>query len=160
MKALIFTLSIAVLTLASCKAYKDVQEPEFRDVENVRLIDVGLLESKAGADLIYYNPNSFTVTLSSARGDVYVDDKYMGRFELEDKVSVKKRAEFTIPAILKIDNIGALKNQNEIYKKKEVMIRIDGVARLTKSGFSKEIPIKYEKLESVDKLRSILSRSK
>lgn len=158
MKALIFTLSMAILTLASCKAYKDVQEPEFRDVENVRLIDVGLLESKAGADLIYYNPNSFNVTLSSARGDVYVDDKYLGRFELADKVSVKKRTEFIIPAILKIDNIGAIKNQNEIYKKKEVMIRIDGVARLTKSGFSKEIPIKYEKMESVDKLRSLVSR--
>ncbi len=159
MKALISTLSIAVLFLASCKAYKDVQEPEFRDVENVRLIDVGLLESKAGADLVYYNPNSFNVTLSSARGDVYVDDKYLGRFELADKVSVKKRSEFIIPAILKIDNIGAIKNQNEIYKKKEVMIRIDGVARLTKTGFSKEIPIKYQKMESVDKLRSIISRN-
>jgi LEA14-like dessication related protein len=158
MKALISTLSIAVLLLASCKAYKDVQEPEFRDVENVRLIDVGLLESKAGADIIYYNPNGFNVTLSSARGDVYVDDKYLGRFELADKVSVKKRSEFIIPAILKLDNISALKNQNEILKKKEVMIRIEGVARLTKTGFSKEIPIRYEKMESVDKLISIVSR--
>lgn len=40
-------------------------------------------------------------------------------------------------------------------KKKEVLIRIDGVARLTKTGFSKEIPIKYEKLEDTDKLRSL-----
>ena len=56
------------------------------------------------------------------------------------------------------DNIGAIKNQNEIYKKKEVMIRIDGVASLSKTGFSKEIPIKYEKMESVDKLRSLVSR--
>jgi LEA14-like dessication related protein len=158
MKSLISTLSVAVLLLSSCKAYKDVQEPEFRDVQNIRLIDIGLLQSKAGADLVYYNPNSFNVTLSSARGDLYIDDKYVGRFELEDKVSVKKRREFTIPAILKLDNISAIKNQNDIYKRKEVMIRIEGTARLTKTGFSKEIPIKYEKMESVDKLRSILSR--
>ncbi len=158
MKSLISTLTVAVLLLTSCKAYKDVQEPEFRDVQNIRLVDVGLLQSKAGADLVYYNPNNFNVTLSSARGDVYIDDKYVGRFELENKVAVKKRREFTIPAILKLDNISAIKNQSDIYKRKEVLIRIEGVARLTKTGFSKEIPIKYEKLESVDKLRSILSR--
>lgn len=158
MKSLISTLSVAMLLLASCKAYKDVQEPEFRDVQNIRLVDIGLLQSKAGADLIYYNPNNFNVTLSSARGDLYIDDKYVGRFELADKVSVKKRREFTIPAILKLDNISAIKNQNDIYKRKEVKIRIEGTARLTKTGFSKEIPIKYEKMESIDKLRSILSR--
>ncbi len=159
MKPFILTLcASAVLFLFSCKAYKDVQEPEFRDVQNVRLVDVGLLQTKAGADLLYYNPNNFGVTLSAARGDVYLDNKYIGRFELADKVSVKKRGEFIIPAILKLDNISTIKNQNDIYKRKEVLVRIEGTARLTKSGFSKEIPIKYEKMESVDKLRSIVSR--
>ena len=158
MKYIISTLSIAAVMLVSCKAYKDVQEPEFRDVQNIRMVDVGLLQSKAGADLIYYNPNDFNVTLSSARGDVYIDDKYLGRFELAESVSVKKRKEFIIPAILKLDNISTIMNQNDIYKRKDVKIRIDGMARLTKTGFSKEIPIKYEKMESVDKLRSILSR--
>ena len=157
MKALISTLSLAALFLVSCKAYKDVQEPEFRDVQNVRLVDVGLLQTKAGADLVYYNPNDFTVTLSSARGDVYLDNQYIGRFELADKVSVRKNSEFIIPAILKLDNISALKN-HDIYKKKEVLLRIEGMARLTKTGFSKEIPIRYERMESTDKLRSIVSR--
>ena len=115
------------------------------------------MQSKAGADLVYYNPNNFNVTLSSARGDLYIDDKYVGRFELADKVSVKKRREFTIPAILKLDNISAIKNR-DIVNKKEVLIRIDGMARLTKTGFSKEIPIKYEKMESMDKLRGLVVR--
>ena len=158
MKYLISTLSIAVILFSSCKAYKDVQDPEFRDVQNVRLVDVGLLQSKAGADLVYYNPNNFNVTLSSARGNVYIDDKYLGRLELADKVSVKKHKEFVVPAILKLDNISAFMNQNDIYKRSEVKIRIEGVALLTKSGFSKEIPIKYERMESVEKLRSIFSR--
>lgn len=157
MKTLISTLLISTLFLVSCKTYKDLQEPEFRDVQNIRLIDVGLLQSKAGADLVYYNPNGFNVTLSSARGDLYLDGKYMGRFELEDKVSIKKRSEFIIPAILKLDNISAI-GQHEIFKKKQVMVRIDGMARLTKTGLSKEIPIRYEKMENVDKLRSLVSR--
>ncbi|MEO5946308.1 MAG: LEA type 2 family protein [Chitinophagaceae bacterium] len=157
MKTIISTLLLSSFFLVSCKTYKDVQEPEFRDIQNVKMIDIGLLQSKAGAEIIYYNPNDFSVVLSSARGDVYIDNQYIGRFEIEDQVSVKKRAEFIIPAILKLDNISAIK-QRDIYKKKEVLIRIDGTARLTKTGFSKEIPIKYEKLEKTDKLRSIISR--
>lgn len=157
MKIIISILLLSSLFLVSCKTYKDVQEPEFRDIQNVKMIDIGLLQSKAGAEIIYYNPNNFNVVLSSARGDVYIDNQYIGRFEIEDQVSVKKRAEFIIPAILKLDNISAIK-QRDIYKKKEVLIRIDGTARLTKTGFSKEIPIKYEKLENTDKLRSIISR--
>ena len=84
MKTIISTLSIAALFFASCSAYKNVQEPEFRDVQNVKLVEVGLLSTKAGADLVYYNPNNFNVTLSSARGDVYLDNQYVGRFELAD----------------------------------------------------------------------------
>jgi len=158
MKRLIFTLPVLVLIAISCSTYKNVQEPEFRDIQNVRVIDVGFLQTKAGADLVYYNPNKFSVTLSSARGDVYIDDHYLGRFDIAEKVSVGKRSEFVIPAVLKLDNISAIKDQRDILKKKEVKIRIDGMSRLTKMGFSKEIPIRYEKMEDVDKLRSIVSR--
>jgi len=158
MKSIIFTLLSAVILLGSCRAYKDVQEPEYRDIQNVQLIDIGLMQSKAGADIIYYNPNKFNVTLSSARGDVYVDDKYIGRFELADKVAVKKRSEFVIPVVLKLDNLSVIKHQAEIIKKKEVMIRVDGIAKLSKTGVSREIPIRYEKMESVEKLRSLVTR--
>ena len=158
MKTIISTLLLSSFFLVSCKTYKDVQEPEFRDIQNVKMIDIGLLQSKAGAEIIYYNPNDFGVTLSSARGDVYLDNKFFGRFDLADKVIVQRKGEFTIPAILKLDNVSLIKNQNDIYKRKEVLVRIEGTALLTKIGFSKEIPIKYEKMESVDKLRSIISR--
>ncbi|HPG10109.1 MAG TPA: LEA type 2 family protein [Chitinophagaceae bacterium] len=158
MKLIFSTLIVASLLLTSCKAYKNVLEPEFRDVQNIEIIDLGLTQSKAGADIVYYNPNKFNATLSSAKGDVYVDDKYMGRFELADKVYVKKKKEFVVPVILKLDNISILKHQKEILKKKEVMIRVNGLARITKTGFVKEVPIKYEKMESVDRLKNIATQ--
>lgn len=158
MKLIFSTLAIVSFLLTSCKTYDNVLDPEFRDVQNVEIIELGLTQSKAGADIIYYNPNKFNATLASAKGDVYVDDKYMGRFELADKVSVKKRKEFVVPVILKLDNISVLKHQQEILKKKEVMIRVNGVAKITKTGFSKEVPIKYEKLESVDRLKNIATQ--
>jgi LEA14-like dessication related protein len=157
MKRIFFTLFSAIILMSSCNT-GNVKEPEFRDVSNVRLIEMGILQSTAGIDLIYYNPNSFGVQLKEARGDVYVDNAYLGRFTLEEAVDVGRRSEFTVPAIIKLDMIGAIKNQREIYKKKEVLVRIDGVARLKKSGFSKEIPINYESMQNIEKLRSLVSR--
>jgi LEA14-like dessication related protein len=157
MKALLSTLVVAILFLASCKT-ADLKEPEYRDIQNARLIEAGLLQSTAGIDLVYYNPNNYSVTLTQARGEVYIDNKYIGRLELAEKVTVKKNAEFILPALIKLDNVSVIKNQNDIYNRKEILLRIEGMATLTKSGFSKELPFKYEKTESVDKLRSIVSR--
>lgn len=157
MKKIIFTLAIGFVILATSCGTGNVREPEFRDISNVRLIEMGLLQSTAGVDLIYYNPNNFGVQLSEARGDVYVDNAYLGRFNLEEKVQVGKRSEFVVPAIIKLDMIGAIKNQREIYKKKEVIVRIDGIARLKKAGFNKEVPIKYESIQNIEKLRSLVA---
>jgi len=159
MKTLISTFKLGfVVFISSCSSMKDVSEPEFRDVSNVRLINVGLLQTTAGADLVYYNPNNFGIQLANARGDVYIDNSYFGHFDLDKKVQVKKHAEFVLPVVFKLDNISAIKNQSDIYKKKEAMVRIEGYALIKKSGFSKEIPIRYERIQSIDRLRAIVSR--
>jgi len=159
MKALTSTLLIALVALlASCGSAKDISQPEFRDINNVKLVNVGLLQTTAGADLVYYNPNDFGIQLANARGDVYIDNSYLGRFELDQKVQVKKHAEFILPVIFKMDNIGAIKNQKDIYKKKQAMVRIEGYALVKKAGFSKEIPIHYERMQDVDRLRGIVAR--
>ncbi len=157
MKRIIFTLATALIFLSSCRT-GNVKQPEYRDITNIRLIELGVLQSTAGVDLVYYNPNSFGVQLSEARGDVYVDNAFLGRFDLEDKVEVGKRSEFVVPAIIKLDMIGAIKNQRELFKKKEALVRIEGFARVKRSGFSREIPIKYEGMQNLEKFRSLVSR--
>lgn len=89
MKAIISTLILAVMLLASCGT-ANVKEPEYRDIRDIKMLELGILQSTAGIDFIYYNPNDFGVQLSEARGDVYVDNTYLGRFELGEKVQVKK----------------------------------------------------------------------
>lgn len=157
MKRFILMLAPAVvLFLASCKS-DNIKEPEYRDINNVRIIDVGLLQTTAGFDLVYYNPNNFGVQLSEARGDIYIDDQYLGRFGLQDKVSVPRHDEFIVPAVLKMDNISAIKNHREIWKKKKALIRIEGFAKVRKAGFNKEVPIKYEGMQDLERLRAIVA---
>jgi len=157
MKKMIFTLIVGLGFLASCKT-ANIKEPEYREIQNVRITDVGLLQTTAGLDLVYYNPNDFGVTLSQARGDVYIDNMYFGRFSISDKVTVHKHQEFIIPAELKMDNISAVKNHREIFKKKQAVIRIEGFATLKKAGFNKEVPIKYEGIQDLERLRAIVSK--
>ena len=156
MKRLLLVLAPAALFLASCKS-ENIKEPEYREIRNVRLLDIGLLQTTAGLELVYYNPNDFGVQLANASGDVYIDNMFFGRFGIQDKVTVHKHDEFVIPAVLKMDNISAIKNHREIWKKKEAMIRIEGFATVKKAGFNKEIPIKYEGIQDIERLRAIVS---
>jgi len=157
MKTIISTLTLSLfLLLASCGT-SNVKQPEYRDIRDVRLIELGILQSTAGIDLVYYNPNNFGVQLSEARGDVYIDNAYFGKFELGQKVDVRKNSEFIVPALVKLDMIGAIKNQRDLFKKKEALIRIEGTARIRKAGFNRDIPLKFESMENIEKFRSLVN---
>lgn len=157
MKVLISTLVLGLMILASCQS-GSIKEPEYRDIRDIRLIKVGVLQTTAGVDLIYYNPNNFGVQLNEVRGDVYIDNSYLGRFGIEEKVQVERRSEFVVPAIIKVDMIGAIKNQREIYKKKEALVRIEGTARVKKAGMIVNVPIRYEGMQNIERFRTLVSR--
>ena len=157
MKIVISTLALGLILLTSCGT-ANIKEPEYRDIRDVKVLEIGLLQSTAGIDLIYYNPNNFGVTLSEARGDVYVDNEYLGRFSLDETVHVNKRSEFVVPALIKLDMIGAIKNQQDILKKKEVLVRIDGMARVKKAGISRDLPIRFEAMQNIERFRSLVLR--
>jgi len=157
MKIFISTLLAGLVLLSSCGS-GSIKEPEYRDIRDVRLINVGLLQTTAGVDLIYYNPNNFGVQLNEVRGDVYIDNHYLGRFSIDEKVDVGKRKEFIVPAIIKLDNIGAIKNQRELWKKKEAMVRIEGSARVKRSGIGISVPIRYEGMQNIERFRTLVRR--
>ncbi|TMI97454.1 MAG: hypothetical protein E6H06_01775 [Bacteroidetes bacterium] len=157
MKTILSIVSVSLIVLASCGGNNNVQEPEYRDIRNIRLINLGPLESTAGVDLVYYNPNNFGVQVATARGDIYIDNNFFGRFDLDQKVQVRKRSEFILPAVVKVDMVGAVKNQRELYKKKEALVRIEGTATVKKAGFSKVVPIKYERMENIERFRTLVS---
>jgi LEA14-like dessication related protein len=157
MKKILLSLIVGSVILSSCGTAK-IQQPEYREIRQVRLIELGLLQSTAGIDLVYYNPNNFGVQLSEARGDVYIDNSYLGRFELGEKVQVGRNSEFVVPAIIKLDMIGAIKNQRDLFQKKEALVRIEGVARVKKSGISREVPLRYESMQNIERFRVLVSK--
>jgi len=156
MRSILSILPIFLIVLSSCGT-SNLKEPEYRDIRNIRLLTLGPLQSTAGVDLVYYNPNKFGVQLETARGDIYIDSSYFGQFELDEKVQVKKRSEFILPATVKVDMISAIKNQRDLYKKKEALVKIQGTAVVRKGGFSKEVPISYEHMENIEHFRALVT---
>jgi LEA14-like dessication related protein len=156
MKTRILSLAAAVIVLLAACRSSNVKEPEYRNIQNIRLVDAGVLQTTAGIDLRYYNPNNFGVQLNDAYGDVYINNFYLGRFSLGQKVNVGKRSEFIVPALIKLDMIGAVKNQRDLWKKKEALVRIEGSANIKRSGLSFNVPIKHEGMENIERLRSLI----
>jgi len=153
MKAGLLISFIAIILFSSCK--NNIKDPEYRDIRNVHLITLGLLQSTAGADIVYYNPNKVGVQVESATGDIYVENNLFGQFELSDKVQVKKKSEFTLPTLVKIDMASVIKNR-DIYKQKQAMVRIEGTATVKKAGISKNVPIKYESMQDIERFKSLV----
>ena len=58
MKRLILLLVPFATFLVSCNS-GNIKTPEYREIRDIRIIDVGLLQTTAGLDFVYYNPNNF-----------------------------------------------------------------------------------------------------
>ena len=82
--------------------------------------------------------------------------KYLGRFGLNEEVKVGKHSEFLVPAIIKVDMLGAIMNHRDLYKKKEAKIRIEGLAHVRKAGITRDVPIKYEQVQNIEKFRTLV----
>ena len=142
--------------LALCISCSSIKEPEYRDIKDIRIINISMLESSAEIDMVYYNPNGFGVILSEASGDVFVDSTFFGRFSMDTEVKVPKHSEFLVPGILKIDMIAALKNGQDILSKKEALVKINGSAKVKKAGVAVNVPIKFEGMQNIEKFRQLL----
>lgn len=133
------------------------KEPEYRVMQNLRLINVGPAQCTAAVDLICYNPNDFGLQVTSANGNIYINSTLFGQFELSNKVQVEKNSGFTLPALIKANTMEALKNQNVLFKMNEALVKIEGTAIVNIAGISKKILIEYESYQNVEKFKIIVS---
>lgn len=144
----LFTLA-AIVVLPSCQSF---QAPEFINVDNIRLAKLGKKTPSILADVWYYNPNRTRLKLKSAKGEAWMDDIYLGRFEVDSAVNIPAQGNFRLPVILEADMNKLLQHSLTAVLSKEVSIRIKGSARVGKSFFYINYPIEYEGKQRLDRL--------
>src|SRR5205085_6881242 len=100
---------ILVLTflLTACSTPKEL---EYRDFRNFRLDKVGFSSTSIKMDLVYYNPNNFSLQLKSTELDIFLENTYLGHTVQEQQLTIPSKAEFTIPIMIDVDMKNLLKN--------------------------------------------------
>ena len=144
-----YLAAVVLLMMVGCAKPKDLQ---YLDIGNFHLNKAGLSESIVAADVTYYNPNSFNLKLKKANLDVYINDKYVGHTDLDTLIHIPALDTFYIPITMKLNLGDLLTNAAQLLLNPEVKLRIQGKAKVGKSGIYKNIPVDYEGKERIDVL--------
>src|SRR6185369_10839683 len=93
-------LGLLIVFLASCSKPKGF---DYRDVKNIKIENMGFDKTVLAMELVYYNPNGFGVDLKKVDCDVYVDNSYLGKFQLDTLMHIPRMSEFSLPSRIVVD---------------------------------------------------------
>ncbi len=138
----IWTLSgLLILLLVSCATPKEF---EYRDIKNIKLNSLGFDKTNLDFELVYFNPNRFGLDLKTVDADVYVDNYYLGKFNLDTSMHIGKKSEFNLPSKIGVDMKGIYKNAMNLIVSNEVLVSVKGSTKVGRYGIFKTVPFTYE----------------
>jgi LEA14-like dessication related protein len=124
--------------------------PDFINVQNLKIHQLGFNESVVSADLKYYNPNQFGVQLRKAEAEVYVNGVKSGRSQLDSVLMIPKKDTFYLPVQMVVTMKDLFPNVLDVFLSREVLIKIEGIVYLRKGGINFSVPIRYEGRQKVN----------
>lgn len=130
-----------MLFFASCAAPKEL---EYREVRKMELKQLGFNESKLNFELVYFNPNKFGLDLKKVDSEVYLDNIYLGKFQLDTLMHIPKNSEFILPSSININMQNLMKNAVQLMFKKDILVKAKGNVKIGKGGIFKTLPFTYE----------------
>ena len=97
----ILKLSVVfLLLLASCAQPKDLQ---YQGIQNIRINSAGFSKTELGADVKFYNPNTYPMVLKEAVADVFINNKFIGNVKLDQTFNVPRKDTFLLPVLINAD---------------------------------------------------------
>jgi LEA14-like dessication related protein len=110
------------------------------------VLSFGLKQSTVAADVEYYNPNKYPVTMKGAAVDVYVNNNYFGKSTLDSTINIPKKDTFLLPVVLQVEmnNTAMALLQTLTSGQDSVLVKLDGKAKIGRSGIYINYPIHYE----------------
>lgn len=130
------------------------ESPEFKYLENVQVELESLSTAKLHADAVLYNPNKNAVTIKGADIDIYMENKAIGKLDMDYNIKVEGNSDFKVPldvAIqlkdLNLNSIGAAFGLfgnvgPELYYLGKIKVKAYGVTFSVKVDYKQKINIK------------------
>ncbi len=125
-------------------ACKKPQGFDYRDVKNVHIKQVGFERTILSMDLVYFNPNNFGVDLKKVDCDIYINQSFLGKFNLDTTMHIDRKSEFTLPSSISVDMKGIFKNGFNLLFSNEVLVSVKGSTKIGKAGIYINVPFNYE----------------
>lgn len=137
MKHLSYSI-ILLFLLASCST---PQTLVYRDIEHVRIENVGLDRSTVALDIRYYNPNAYSLDLQGGDIDVYLNDHYIGKGVVNAQTVIPSQKDFILPLSLAASLKSIFQGAYSIITSQTVAIRLQGAVRVGKAGIFLSVPV-------------------
>ena len=143
---------LIVPVLALLPGCGSLQEPVFKGIENLKVVRLGKLESTLIFDLHFFNRNNSKIQLKNVQGDAWLDGVSLGHFTVDTLIRIPAKEDFRLLVRLKIDMKYLLHNTTAILLNNEVMLRIQGIAKVGRGTVFIRYPIHYEGKQNLDEL--------
>ena len=148
MKTRLIWIGLAGVLLTSCAKPKEF---DYLGFDNVKVLKWGIQETTVGMDVKFYNPNS-ALQLQKAEVDVSINNQYLGRTVIDSLIQIPKKDTFLIPLTIKMQTLGAVSGILKSVGDSSVLVKLDGKARVGRSGVFFNYPIKYEGSQKTSKM--------
>jgi LEA14-like dessication related protein len=119
------------ILLSACSKVKDFQ---FKNIVSWRINSLGFNASSVAAELLFYNPNSFTVTFKHLEGNVALEGKDFGYCTSDTTVRIEPKQNFILPVLIQLKPVATLSAGLQLLGKDSVKIHFNGFAKVGRSG--------------------------
>lgn len=131
MKKKAVIIVFAAVLLSACGKTKDFQ---FKKVVSWRINNLGLKSSGADAELLFYNPNRFTVQFRHLDADVALEGKDFGHCMSDTSLQIGPEQNFILPVRIDFKPSATLMAGLQFLGKDSVNVHFKGVTRVGRSG--------------------------
>ncbi|MEN7549880.1 LEA type 2 family protein [Rapidithrix thailandica] len=136
---------VLFLGLYSCKSF---EQPEFKGIENVSLLDLEQDEMQLEADAIMYNPNGIAATVKEIYLKVYIGENEVASMTEEMNVKAPSKENFAIPVKIRFAKKKIYNNIMEglisILSSKKVNLNYQGHIKVKALGVTWKVPMRQK----------------
>lgn len=146
LKRIYLLYCLPLLVFLSCSTPKGF---EYKGVNNVKVNNIGFEYLDLSLNLVYFNPNNFRVDLKKVDCEVYIDNRYLGKYALDTLMHIPKKQNFELPSRLRVSMGGVFKNAFSLFMNKEVLIKVKGKTKIGKGSIFFDVPFNYETRQTI-----------
>jgi LEA14-like dessication related protein len=143
------SLLFLVVILSACHKPKDLV---FKEYKNLKMDKASFTNTTLSTDLVFYNPNNFSLQVNRTDLDIFVDSTFLGHSSQNVQVTVPKKADFVLPLKLDLDMKNLLKNGmtglTSLFNR-DVKVRFLGSIKLGKLGVYKSFKVDYTTVQNL-----------